>query len=814
MAKTLSQNCRSCVDDALEEVAGQQDDDDIEIIDAEEEPGLDYIRHDPSVQRDLSLDEFLNEHIEMAPELPDSIDAEPPDVIPPPAIRHPSYKLNFFDSHIYEDFLRTGELPPCPDGVGQRGDRGAPAGAKNIDGEPARNFRHDISWYRKIRVIHRYQELRRMIASNKFVPEKPPIQNAQSHFIMAYLRVWQGATSDRSMRSFGLDCIAQIEKWEVAYLGKGFFYCADKCRICPRKPTNEHIEFVLAEWFRDMRENNRRVSRTSLRMKADELYRASHMAWKELHPDKDPPIATTASEGFIHNFLQRKEVVLKSVKRMTTLTDDQKSEKATKFYAHVHKYLQHTDAIANFDEIPISIGGAMGKAKTLTYSSDTLVQVNYDSNDTKRIGTLVPVVVAKKERQADGSILWEGFVLATFLIFIGEPVQDRVTSEKYFPGVDVVWSKCGVMTSHLMKTQIIPKIRKKLTERGVDSCLMVLDSAKSHTSEEIVENFWAERMPVAVVPSGMTSFLQWIDVHFAKDYRVHHTTRYEKFEGMKKTASQKRRLLSVLIGQSIASLATNERIIKTFILIGYLDATVMPKTVKDIEYPPEQTATQITETGRIINEYMETSRVAKKNRAEKAAALPATQPLLTPNPTAPAASKRGKKPVPPISGQRSLTNWMTLKITSASQPIEPNHVPLSVPVTPSPTPVPGTQQSSEVYDPCEISIVFKELGCSAKEIEEVVQASVVSQMSLAVIGSRTPEGPSQSDSEMKWMIASAMADDDSSSGFEMPQAFKDCGYRYSEPEEGEDAHNCVWSQPLYTTQGTMIVNKKKRSCKI
>eukprot|EP00742_Colponemidia_sp_Colp-10_P011049 GILJ01012219.1.p1 GENE.GILJ01012219.1~~GILJ01012219.1.p1 ORF type:complete len:515 (+),score=47.46 GILJ01012219.1:399-1943(+) len=514
MAKTLSQNCRSCVDDALEEVAGQQDDDDIEIIDAEEEPGLDYIRHDPSVQRDLSLDEFLNEHIEKTPELPDSIDAEPPDVIPPPTIRHLSYKLNFFPSHIYEDFLRTGELPPCPDGVGQRGDRGAPAGAKNIDGEPARNFRHDITWYKKIRIIHRYQELQRMIASNKFVPEKPPIQNAQSHFIMAYL------------------------------------------------------------------------------------------------------------------------------------------------------------------------------------------------------------------------------------------------------------------------------------------------------------DFWAERMPVAVVPSGMTSFLQWIDVHFAKDYRLKHTSRYEKFEGIRKTASQKRRLMTVVIGQSAASLATHERIIRTFVLIGYLDATVMPKTVKNLEVPPEQTATQITETGRIINEYMETSRVAKKNRAEKAAALPATQPLLTPNPTAPAASKRGKKPVPPISGQRSLTNWMTLKITSASQPIEPNHVPLSVPVTPSPTPVPGTQQSSEVYDPCEISIVFKELGCSAKEIEEVVQASVVSQMSLAVIGSRTPEGPSQSDSEMKWMIASAMADDDSSSGFEMPQAFKDCGYRYSEPEEGEDARNCVWSQPLYTTQGTMIVNKKKRSCKI
>ena len=82
--------------------------------------------------------------------------------------------------------------------------------------------------------------------------------------------------------------------------------------------------------------------------------------------------------------------------------------------------------------------GSIGKSKTpLAFESDDLVVVDSDPNDTKRLATLIPVVVSKKED--DGS--WTGLLLTNFLIFIGEPKQDRVLEEAYFPGVEVIWVK-------------------------------------------------------------------------------------------------------------------------------------------------------------------------------------------------------------------------------------------------------------------------------------------------------------------------------------------------------------------------------------
>eukprot|EP00388_Colpodella_angusta_P014826 GDKJ01036948.1.p1 GENE.GDKJ01036948.1~~GDKJ01036948.1.p1 ORF type:complete len:110 (+),score=1.37 GDKJ01036948.1:191-520(+) len=90
MNEAFEKQCRSCVDTALLDLAKCQTAD-CEVIEvAEITDFMEYIRHDPKsyVQRSLELDKFLNDHIEKAPELPDDIEAEPPDMIPPVSVKH------------------------------------------------------------------------------------------------------------------------------------------------------------------------------------------------------------------------------------------------------------------------------------------------------------------------------------------------------------------------------------------------------------------------------------------------------------------------------------------------------------------------------------------------------------------------------------------------------------------------------------------------------------------------------------------------------------------------------------------------------
>ena len=140
-----------------------------------------------------------------------------------------------------------------------------------------------------------------------------------------------------------------------------------------------------------------------------------------------------------------------------------------------------------------------------------------------------------------------------------------------------------------METQVVPIIRKELDRRKIKVCLSILDSAKSHTTATVISAFWANKMPAAVIPAGMTAFIQWVDVYFAAAYRRAHENLYRRWANnpTRKTAAQKRRLLSVLVGMAAKEVTSSESITRQFMELGYLRAGVELKKVRGAIIPLE-----------------------------------------------------------------------------------------------------------------------------------------------------------------------------------------------------------------------------------
>eukprot|EP00743_Colponemidia_sp_Colp-15_P012723 GILK01014571.1.p1 GENE.GILK01014571.1~~GILK01014571.1.p1 ORF type:complete len:390 (+),score=27.85 GILK01014571.1:818-1987(+) len=310
-------------------------------------------------------------------------------------------------------------------------------------------------------------------------------------------------------------------------------------------------------------------------------------------PDEDIVVQNPVSQGFIYRWAGRNKVVIKTVKKQSKLTPDVLNEKAQGFYNHLHRMIPNVDAVINFDEIPTSISGLMGTCKTVTTQDDTQVQINSDPNDTKRMATLIPIVGAKKVFDKETqSNKWVGFYVGVVLLFAGQPQQSRVTQECYYQGVTVAWSKCGVMTQEVMFNVIAPLIKRACNREEIGTCITILDSAKSHVTPAVLDKLYSQRTPACVIPAGMTSWVQWVDVFFAAKYRAAHDRQYAPFRTIKKTASEKRRLMTFVIGSVMPILVKD--VVAQFEKCGYLNPqNVQIRELKGFSFvPPSAQLTQ------------------------------------------------------------------------------------------------------------------------------------------------------------------------------------------------------------------------------
>ncbi len=320
------------------------------------------------------------------------------------------------------------------------------------------------------------------------------------------------------------------------------------------------METILLEIIRTRRGLNAFLSRSDLLAKARELL-AKPEVRNLCHQD-------TITIHWFRRFMQRHGLAMKSVKRMTLHSPERVAQLAQGFHLYVHRVLQTglISWIVNFDEVPMSLLGSMGKLRTITFQSDKDVRCNVDPNDTKRCCTVI---------MGFGFILATGrsFPLPPIILLKGTPKTDRILTEKYHPGCSIAWTPKGVVTAVVMREVVVPLIaaviKKEVGEQSLG--MLVFDQARGHISETVKSVMSNLRLQPCIVPAGCTSWLQHVDTHVVAKYRAHHQELFMAKGIVKRSSRQKRSLLSELVVNSMIETAKSMNVEKAFRDLGYID---------------------------------------------------------------------------------------------------------------------------------------------------------------------------------------------------------------------------------------------------
>ena len=277
---------------------------------------------------------------------------------------------------------------------------------------------------------------------------------------------------------------------------------------------------------------------------------------------------TSVSRNWVDRFMARVKFTSKNAKRRTPLTDEQLTAKASSFHTYIYRNISNVDGVMNIDEIPTSLSGNMtGKVRTVTQVTDSDVRVGVDSNAFKRCATIIAGAVCKRWDGNEGEVTWTSHPLKPIIILKGDPKQRRLLEEQYDPGALVLWSKCGVVSGKLMKEHVLPHLRREATALGMQRVLLIMDSASSHLTAEVTNSAWGASLPVAIIPAGCTSYLQWVDTHFASKLKHAHFKTYMMWNNRVLTASMKRQLLVRLVVHSYTT--TLGDVTEDFRRLGY-----------------------------------------------------------------------------------------------------------------------------------------------------------------------------------------------------------------------------------------------------
>lgn len=181
---------------------------------------------------------------------------------------------------------------------------------------------------------------------------------------------------------------------------------------------------------------------------------------------------------------------------------------------------------------------------------------------------------------------------------------------------------------------------------GVERGALIMDACRSHTSPAVVADAWGKGMPVILIPGGCTSWVQYVDTHFAAAYRSPHFKEYQPFANTGMTASTKRRLLARIV----ATTCLPRNVAAAFAELGYTNpAAARIRNIPEFVFVAEPRA----------DDEVANDGVAMDERVRQAANEGAAQPQP---PEAHRAVKRPGRPTRAdtlsANGHPSLMRWM------------------------------------------------------------------------------------------------------------------------------------------------------------
>ena len=146
----------------------------------------------------------------------------------------------------------------------------------------------------------------------------------------------------------------------------------------------------------------------------------------------------------------------------------------------------------------------------------------------------------------------------------------------------------GVINTQYMRDHFIPYLQAQLQNVG-GGCIIILDSASAHISQAVLQALRHCGLRYAVIPRGLTMFIQSIDAALAALYRsAHHRSYVSHMEHQAKlTAAQQRDLFVELCYSGLTAAAANLDVPAIFRDLGYIDPSKAKLRIPDQCAPPE-----------------------------------------------------------------------------------------------------------------------------------------------------------------------------------------------------------------------------------
>lgn len=256
------------------------------------------------------------------------------------------------------------------------------------------------------------------------------------------------------------------------------------------------LENNVAGWVEEQRQNCYVVTRNMIRVYA--------LKWARANPEQGKEFKATV--GWCDRFMNRKNLVIRQKTKIAQKLPQDLDHKVTNFHKFVirmrQKYNFPLSNIGNMDETPMNFD--MINNKTVETKGVKTVQVRSTGHEKTRF-TVVLTCMA------------DGTKLKPMVIF-----KRKTTPKIKFPtGIFVHFHEKGWMDENGVKLWMENVWQRRPGALRNQHSLLVWDMFRSHVTESTKNRLAQNNTKIAVIPGGLTSMLQPLDVSLNKPFKDH-----------------------------------------------------------------------------------------------------------------------------------------------------------------------------------------------------------------------------------------------------------------------------------------------------
>ena len=263
-----------------------------------------------------------------------------------------------------------------------------------------------------------------------------------------------------------------------------------------KKAAWPELEVDLLAWITEKRNNGLAILPSIVRLKALELAKNKKYRIPEGH--------FKAGNHWCQRFMKRNGLSHRQKTALAQRLPDDYEEKIVRFHRYIidrrkeHNFPLHL--IANMDETALTFD--MPPNRTVNNTGEKTIKIRTTGNEKNQ----VTVVLA---------CCGDGLKLKPMLIFKRKTIPKINNKHR----VVVSAQEKGWMDSEQMKVWIEKVWRARIGGLGRRKSLLVYDAFEAHVTDTVKASFKRENTELAVIPGGLTSLLQPLDVSLNKPFK-------------------------------------------------------------------------------------------------------------------------------------------------------------------------------------------------------------------------------------------------------------------------------------------------------